>query len=258
MESSVLTSFRKISLVDDDAFGHLVYEASATEPRKELLAISAGVVIGLIAGSGSTAPTFSWTTSEWLVSNLLMFGLLGWTVYVSFVSTRLTAILLRQPFHVDPLDTTPFEAIGRQSLMLALVFMGGISISLVFVAFDLSSFLRWELWLIYIALALVPAIIFFLNMIPTHRVLTAAKVRELQAVRSHIHRSYRDLLEHPNHERDTGNLPAEISALASYEQHLQMARTWPYNTAILRNLFFSILIPVGTLLGRIIVEVMFN
>jgi len=48
--------------------------------------------------------------------------------------TRLTATLLRQPMQVDVFDTAVFEAVGRQSLALALVFIGGITISLLPVA----------------------------------------------------------------------------------------------------------------------------
>jgi hypothetical protein len=53
---------------------------------------------------------------------------------------------------------------------------------------------------------------------------------------------------------ETGSLAVEINALATYQAQLQAARTWPYNTAMLRTLFFSVLIPVGTLVGRILVE----
>ena len=37
-----------------------------------------------------------------------------------------------------------------------------------------------------------------------------------------------------------------------------MARTWPYNTTMLRTLFFSVLFPIGTLLVRLGFEVLFR
>jgi hypothetical protein len=156
---------------------------------------------------------------------------------------------------VDPFDTKPFEPIGKQSLRIALVFIGGITISLVFIGTDFSNFFIPLFWLIYIPLALVPLILFFLNMLPTHRVLANAKARELDSVRNHLNVSFRALHHRLNNNIDTEIIPAEINALAEYEKHLQETRTWPYNTAMLRTLFFSILIPVGTLIGRIIIEV---
>ena len=59
-----------------------------------------------------------------------MCGLLGWLGFTSIANTRLVNHLLRLPLRVDPLDITPFEAIGRQSLVLALAFVGGNTISL--------------------------------------------------------------------------------------------------------------------------------
>jgi hypothetical protein len=58
--------------------------------------------------------------------------------------------------------------------------------------------------------------------------------------------------------QETKNIPAEITALAIYEKQLRETRTWPYNTTMLRTLFFSVLIPVGTLIGRIVIEALSN
>ena len=58
--------------------------------------------------------------------------------------------------------------------------------------------------------------------------------------------------------QETDNTPNEIYALSVYEKQLKESRTWPYNTSMLRTLFFSVLIPVGTLIGRIIVEAIAN
>jgi hypothetical protein len=45
-----------------------------------------------------------------------------------------------------------------------------------------------------------------------------------------------------------------ITALAAYESRLQQARTWPYNTAMLRTVFVSVLIPGGTIIRRVVAE----
>jgi peptidoglycan/LPS O-acetylase OafA/YrhL len=253
MENRVLESFHEITLLDNDEFLEIVSHKTRIHLKNELAVIGFGFIIGIIAALGSTDGQFSWLTLYWILTSIAMYVLLVWTIYVSIMSTQVTSTLLGQPMKVDPFDTKPFEPIGKQSLRIALVFIGGITISLVFIGTDFSKFFNPLFWLIYIPLALVPLILFFLNMVPTHRVLANAKARELDSVRDHLKVSFRALHHRLNNNINTEIIPAEINALAEYEKHLQETRTWPYNTAMLRTLFFSILIPVGTLIGRIII-----
>jgi hypothetical protein len=257
-EARVLESLRSIILIDDESFGQIVEENATIRLRNELIALGSGILLGFLSGMVSLEGAFSWLGLIWFLSTGLMYGLLLWAIYVSVVSSRVIAALLRQPLHVDPFDVTPFEAVGRQGLLIALVFVGGITISLLLVAFEPEVFLRPEFWLIYIPLALVPVMLFFLTMYPTHRVIAAAKNRELADVQRHLQHSCRSLLARRDEGQSTDTLPAEINALAAYETLLQKTRTWPYNTAMLRTLFFSVLIPGGTILGRALVEVLFD
>ena len=55
----------------------------------------------------------------------------------------------------------------------------------------------------------------------------------------------------------TGSLGAEINALVAHEQRLEEARTWPYNTAMLRTLFVSVVIPGGAALARAAYDLFF-
>lgn len=55
----------------------------------------------------------------------------------------------------------------------------------------------------------------------------------------------------------SGTLAAEISALAVYEQRLQATRTWPYDTAMLRTLFFSLIIPAAVELAKLASKYLF-
>ena len=107
-----------------------------------------------------------------------MYGLLAWTVYVALASSRVTGALLRQPLLIDPLDISPFEAVGRQSLLLALVFVGGIALSLLISVTNFEFLYEPGFWLVNIPLMLVPIAIFFLNMQPTHKVLAEAKAKD--------------------------------------------------------------------------------
>ena len=255
MDNRVFESFQEITLLDNDEFLDIVRQKTRISLKNELTVIGFGLIIGMIAAMGGMDWQFSWLNIYWFITSTAMYALLVWTVYVSITGTQVAATLLRKPIKVDPFDTKPFEPIGKQSLRIALVFIGGITISLIFIGTDLSNLFNPLFWFIYIPLALVPLILFFLNMVPTHRVLANAKAQELDSVREQLKVSFRILHHRLDKNTDTGNIPAEINALAEYEKHLQETRTWPYNTAMLRTLFFSILIPVGTLVGRIIAEV---
>src|SRR4030042_4721081 len=111
-----------------------------------------------------------------------MYGLMGVVVYGSLASTRVTSTLLGLDLKIDPLDVSPFVAIGRQSLWMALIFVGGITLSLLFLGMQPEYLLLWEFWVIYAPLIVVPVVVFFLNMAPTHRRLQAARDTELKRV----------------------------------------------------------------------------
>ena len=256
MDAIVVGSFRPLVLLDDESYRRAVWQALRIQPRHEMLAIGAGLVVGLLVSASSVAPGFSWLSLVWIVSETLMFGLLAWTVHVSLASSRLSGVLLRQPLRVDPLDTIPFQAVGRQSLLLALVFVGGISLSLVFTLFDAAQASNVGFWLPYLFLASVPIVVFFLNMYPTHRVLATSRVRELEAVRRQLRSSFHLLLHRLEQKEETGSLPSETCALAVYEKRLLQVSTWPYNTAMLRTLGVSVFLPAVTVLARRLVELL--
>jgi hypothetical protein len=58
--------------------------------------------------------------------------------------------------------------------------------------------------------------------------------------------------------QDAGMLGAEINALVAFEERLLAASTWPYDTAMLRTLLFSVIIPGGAALARAASEFMFD
>jgi hypothetical protein len=85
-------------------------------------------------------------------------------------------------------------------------------------------------------------------------VLSRAKDEAMKRARQQIQRAGQEMLLRMEENRDTGGLSAEISALAAYQQRLDTARTWPYNTAMLRSLFFSVLAPIITMLARMVFD----
>jgi len=184
-----------------------------------------------------------------------MLGLLAWTAFGSISATRVTNAMLRLPMRVDPLDRKPFEPIGRWSLAIALAFVGGIFLGLVLGSYGTAALLNPRFWLLFLPLSLLPVVVFYLNMRPTHRVLSAARDRALGEVQRELRRAFPALVEHMQRGEPSGNLPFEVNALVAYEKELDQASTWPYNPVILRTLVVSVLIPSVTLLARRVFEV---
>jgi hypothetical protein len=255
MESRVIRSFRPVILLTDEELDRLLRSVAVPKPVYEALAIGGGLLVGLWAAKdwppGGPGSWLDWT-GQILVP--LMYGLLAWLIYASFAETRLMNVLLRQPLRVDPLDTTPFEPIGRRSLLVALAFIGGSTLSLVFVGSQPGGLRNPAVWVVYGILALVTAAIFFLNMRATHHVLAAARKAELHEVRAQIAAACRALSQCLANEQPSGTLPTDLNALVIYEGRLKEGRTWPYNTAMLRTLVLSGLIPLAPVVGRTIVE----
>lgn len=254
MQDGVIKAFRSMVLVDDEQYERLVAEASRPNRIAEALAFGAGAAFGLWIGLS----TFSGEGLFWLricmgLLTCLMFGLLFWIIYGAIAGTRLTTELHRQPLQFDILDISPFEPIGRLSLILSLVILGGVLLGLV-LGLARDTIFDWRNWVLYLILALVAVVIFFLNMRDTHRVLVSRKKQELDAVQGHILHACRTLIQRLDAGESAGDLGAQINALVTYEERIEEARTWPYNTTMLRTLFVSVIIPAGAAIVRVIFE----
>jgi hypothetical protein len=257
-ERAAIDAFRPLVPIDDLAFDRLVDESSRLSPIGEGIALSLGTIFGLWMGQAWVSESdLFWMRLVLIPSAGLMFGLLAWTIYGAVAGTRLINELHRQPLRFDIFDTKPFRPIGRQSLIIALVFVGGIVLGMVF-GLGREGILDWRNWILFILLALVPVLVFFLNMRPTHRVLAAEKNREMDAVQRNILRACRTLQARVEEAEHTGTLGADTIALVAYEERLQATSTWPYDTAMLRTLFFSVIIPGGAALARVVGELLFD
>jgi hypothetical protein len=241
--------------VDDQELAHVVRRASSIHPFYEVTAIAAGLCFGLLLMSGVPWPGDGWPAYVVVASSYVMFGLLGWLGFMSIAQTRMVSHLLRLPLRVDPLDITPFEAIGRQSLVLALAFVGGNTIAILLANYGSAALANPRFWLVFTPLFLLPVVVFFLNMVPTQRVLSQAKKHELATVRGELHAAFRLLLQSRQSGEPAGGLSQDVNALVAYEQHLNEASSWPYNPVIIRTLIFGVLVPVTTVLARRVFEV---
>lgn len=257
-EAGVVDAFRPLTLIDDERLDRLVVEASRLNPLGEVMAFCLGAVFGFLAGrSWFSGSDVFWLRLVVIPSAGLMFGLLAWTIYVAASSTRINAELHRQPLRADLFDTTAFWPIGRQSLIIAVVFVGGIVLGMVS-SLGEQSVRDWRNWLLYALLVVVAVTLFFLNMRPTHRLLAAEKKQALDTVQRNLLLACRALVARIDAGESTGTLGADINALVAYEKRIQATSTWPYNMAMLRTLFLSVIFPVVAALVRILGDLLLD
>ena len=256
MEDRVIRALQALAEEDPASLAREAQEAEAKAPARELLAIGAGLAFYLVFGWRNLAQLASWTQLVLTLETLAMYGLLGVVIYGSTDRTRGFGAMLRRNLRVDPLDVAPFDAVGRHSLALALVFVGGITLSLLFVWVTPAVLILVEFWVVYAPLAAMPFVIFFVNMLPTHRLLARARDRDLRRVDLLIREDCAALVSKTEQGQEVTELYQRLLALTAYESRLLQARTWPYDTAMLRTVFVSILVPGGTVVGRLIMEAM--
>lgn len=254
MGNDVVISFRPLIDLDDETYARMVAEASAIPRWHEFMAIAVGILFGLQSVSwGVRDSEFYWLSIYWIMASCALYGLLSWSIYGAFASTRLTTALHSQLKDIDLFEITPFQVMGRQSLYLSLVFVGGLVLSLIF-GVQVQSFRSVQFWIVYAVLVLVPVLVFFINMQPTHTVLAREKKRRLARLQPRIHHLIQELEAQLTEGGVSDRLAAQFNALVAYEQRLQNTRTWPYNTSQLRTVFFSILLPLTTMLVKILIE----
>ena len=251
----VLVGLRPLLDVDDTDTRALLNPAETLRPGRERQVIVVGALLGVlqVLASNGDLPD-SWQEAYWLLTTAALYALLGLVILESFAGTRLIAALHRRIRHVDPLDPRPFDAVGRQGLVSALAFIGGISVSLLLMP---EAIRRPEFWVVYIPLVMVPVAIFFLNMRPTHALLGRCKRDELRHVTQQVNASSRQLNDRLEKGQSTGSLAADIGALMAFERRLESARTWPYDTAMLRTLGLSVLVPLATVVVRSAIDWLF-
>ena len=258
MEVSVIRGLREVVRLSDEEFDQLVERTPTVNLKNELLAILAGAVVGLLVASPwDIFQDFSWLILYLTLINCIMYGLLGWVVYGSISGSRLPVILYRQPLDIDIFNLKPFEPIGWQSLAISLAFMGGITISLLFSDISAGIF-TIEFWVVYLIFVMVAVVVFFLNMMPTHRVLSAAKDQEIVVVNRNLLAAYRKMKGLNPGEAGTQAAAQELNAWKTCQDLLSETKTWPYSIETLRNLLITVLIPGGAALIRLVAEVYFD
>jgi len=263
LRNGAIEGFRPLALMDDDDFVQLLAKSPIFNRRLEWLALGSGMMGGLLlwrpwdySGLSMIWPS-SGARSEWLVLYMLIAGglwggLLGWTVYSTLSGMRLFTGLQHHPLDVNVFDLRPLQPIGRWSLGIAVIYIGGSALSLLFVP---QLTLNVEAIVLYGILILTPVLVFFLNMLSTRQTIVAAKRRKLDMVRDHLaaaslavdERSAKDQPEH------TEALLDSVAAWVTYEERVKKVPEWPYTSEIKRNLVLSTLLPLAVWMVREVV-----
>jgi hypothetical protein len=92
---------------------------------------------------------------------------------------------------------------------------------------------------------------------PTHRLLAQVKRKELDTVRSRIWSGFQTMQSSLDRENILA-VSTELNLWLKYEELLKNARTWPYNTAMLRTLVVSVLLPAAVSIGQRILASIFS
>ncbi len=250
-EQRALGRFRSVVMLDDESLAQLIEREYNAPLWQEMLALAIGAAVGLVpallTGRGDVSP---WLWRYQVATSTVALALLAWVIQGSLVSARTTSTLMQQPLQIDLFDLAPFEAMGRVSLILALSFMGGSALVTLFVVGQPGLAAGTLYWLSVFFMVLVSLVVFFLSMRSTHHVLAVAKARALADVRGRIPEAYRRFTSHAPESEGSMDASSWLRALLAYEQRIEAARTWPYNTGMLRTLLLSVLIPIGTALLR--------
>jgi hypothetical protein len=249
---SVAQALRPLVQLDEETFTQAVQRACRVSARAELSALGVGMAIGLAINIvfEPMEPDLFFLELYSYPSRIVLWGFVGWAVFCAFSVTRLTNTLLRQPLRVEIFDLRPYQPIGRQSLWISLMFVGGMVLGLLS-----SNFTEAELRLEYlinnaVIIALIVAV-FLVNTHSVHRVLAAARKQQLDSVERHLARAYYRLEELIAANQDTHAVAAELNALATSKQEVKAIRTWPYNTEMLRTIFISIVTPLVVAIARV-------
>jgi hypothetical protein len=255
LRDNAIESFRPLVVLDDDDFERLLAEAPMFNLRLERLALVIGAAGGLLllrpwdyTGLSRTW-SFLGARSEWLILYVLIAGglwsgVLGLGVFSSIASIRLFSRLQLHKLNINIFDLKPLVPIGHWSLGIAMVFIGGSALSLLFFPHLTPNV---ETLILYSMLILTPVLVFFLNMLSTRQTLVAAKKQKLDMARDNLAAASR-ALEQAGTKGLTEQTKAQLDSIAAwvtYEKRVKEVPEWPHTSEIRRNLALSTLLPIA-------------
>jgi len=247
-------AFRSISPMDESDFNRLVAEITTPKRHRKwaVLFIGAALALLLIAPWSVSMDSDSWLKVYELILSTLLFGLLGWLIYDTIVGTMRIAQLSRQELKLDIFDTELLAPVALWSLGISLVWVGGISLSLVFQTWE--GMTEWQTITIYAILVSATVLAFFVSMWSTHKAMAGVKKRELNLAWKNLAAASRELKNRTARNQTEGieELSYTITAWSAQHKLVQEISAWPFNASIIRRLAVSILAPITVFLIKVI------
>jgi len=208
----------------------------------------AAVVLGALAGlavARRLPGADGWLRLYSEATSAITLAVLAAAIYGSVMRSRHLAARSRAGLELNVFDghlLTPFAQWGQS---LSLVFVGGISLSLLFQSYQ--SLRSIEGVLIYGSLVVVSLTLFFMSMWTVHVALAKAQDKELATVRRDLAAAREALLRHRASESPSAAHDAyfPVVVLGAYEQQVRDASTWPFNPVIVGRVFASAVAPLG-------------
>lgn len=252
LREGAIKAFRPLVPLDDADFYQSLSEAPLFNRRRGWRAVGISAVGWLLlsrpwdysgpAWTWSSVGQSVWLTLSGLLDMMLLYGLMGFLIYSALAGTRLFTDERYQPLDVNIFDLESLEPIARWSLGIALSFIGGMTLGLLFLPWHTLSI---ENFILYVPLTLTPALVFFLNMTSVRNAIAEAKERELKMVRDNLaaaSKALRDLTV-KGQVADLGPLPDFVDTWLAYEGRVKEVSEWPGAANIRQNLVLSSLLP---------------
>ena len=212
--------------------------------RDEWIAMLLGLIVGLLVARNVPGAE-GWLRLYSEATSALLFALLAAAIYGSLARARHLAAHSSAGLELNVFDghlLTPFAQWGQS---LSLVFVGGISLSLLFQSYE--SLRSSEGVLIYGSLVIVALTLFFMSIRTIPVALAKAQRKELARVRRDLAAAREALRREPTGDSDgtveDRYLPVVLCGI--YEKQVLDAPTWPFNPTIVGRVFASAVAPLS-------------
>lgn len=172
-------AFRPLVSMSENQFNRLSAEVTTVNRWREWLAVFIGILLLLLVVQ---RVWLGWV-DQWLeiyqvITEMILFGLVSWLVYSSIKGSRGIARLGRQNLQLDIFNTKLLAPVARLSLGISLVFVGGISLALLFETQE--TLLEWQSIVVYSVLMVSTILIFYISMWSIHNIMARVKRYELE------------------------------------------------------------------------------
>ncbi len=244
LRKPAIEAFRPLVSISEDQFNRLSKDITTVNRRQEWLAVFIGIFLFLVIQRIWLGWFNQWLDVYQVTTEAILFGLMGWLIYSSIKGSRGIARLGKQNLKLDIFNTKLLAPVARHSLGLSLIFVGGISLALLFETQE--TLIEWQSVVIYSVLVLATIVIFYISMWSIHSIMAKVKRYELEVAQKYMAEMSRKLKEWTTKGQLQGmeELSSAVAGWAAYERRVKETQEWPFNAGIIRRLFASVLAPV--------------